>query len=120
MIDLKKFKNWKYLNMVRPEYQKLILKKKVISYKKYLSMRANSYERFWLEQLLTDEGVTKAAEYAIKNSSYGHMVGLMPTTYDDALVSFYVPMLIERLKSKAKCQEKAKDIMRHRYAKEVG
>lgn len=61
-----------------------------------LPERMNSYERWRLIPFMSNEAIAKTImEVYIPNSSlYGHK----PSTYDESIISIWLPVILERLK----------------------
>lgn len=68
-----------------------------ISKEEYLSMRGNSYDWKTITPILSNKALIEKTENSLKNIFRGKSRYECDTTYDDALVSTLVPVLLDRI-----------------------
>jgi len=89
-----------FMDHVRPEYQELAVRPKLIEWDEWQNMRMNSYEQRLLTPRLTDEALVCVTEYYITQSSRDLTEFELPKHYDDAVQRLLAPLLCERLKNR--------------------
>lgn len=83
------------MQYVRPEVKTLVkVSGQRISWRKYQTLRLNSYERDFLLEHLSNECIIRLTEHAVRNCEYD----TSKRSYNEALMGLYTPLILKRFK----------------------
>lgn len=83
------------LRVIKPEVAALLKANELISYETYSKLRLSGHEWRMIYPLLDNNALIKATEEHLANAS--RMIGKTPTTYDEALIHVFIPILLKRI-----------------------
>lgn len=86
--------------MISPEIRALVARETKITLAEYKALRSNSWEQELLAKRLDDEALEWAVRNCLTHASFDPR--RPPVTYDAALATQWVPILLERLKERTK------------------